>query len=722
MQYRFRELNKILKQTVTIIPNNGQSDVRDNDTIILELPHNSVVDLNTFIMEYNGETNHLGKTNGGGGIAAAGYLQTRFSPRNSASIIEQLDVEINGQTRFTCNNYGLLYNTLFDYTAAQDSLNRRKVGENADPSSKFGYVHDAAGDETFIERRGYSVGLISDGSARDKEDYVIRSWLGLLNPSTAIIDTNILGSVVIKIRLAPSTCLMLGAVADAATDAITAVTTETGILLPAVIAGTALTAEASGYTLKSVKFSIVRYDMPQEFYMGQAAKLGSGVVFKLWFPNYSIQSCASVPVGNKKGVNRTSISTRSLDWVLGTFRLPNYTTQVVPINSFPPAAAASGEIGLTRATWESQVRAGCKRLFNNSRYFARNGTSVTDCTWIVGNSRYPSRTVQQQFDGLLQHFNFQNDQGSGGMYPGIQSINHFKETFYGDILSLNCNQSESDFVVSGLDTQETPLQITWEVNAKAVNATALNAPIFTVAADLCTPYLICGYTSCLKKMSRACAEPASSFLPEASRKLELPGGFRELPGGFREVRSSRKLPVAHGSSWELPGSFREGPGSSREPSVKLPATSGKLPGRFREASGSSWKLPGSSRQLPAAPGRFRRASRNLRGRFPEASWGKLPASGKLPRGPGSSRELPGSFREGPGSSRKIPGSSSGGPGKVREAPRSFPEVPGSFREASGRSGLPGGPGRSRKLPGIFRQLPGSFRKLPGSFREASRKR
>jgi hypothetical protein len=71
---------------------------------------------------------------------------------------------------------------------------------------------------------------------------------------------------------------------------------------------------------------------------------------------------------------------------------------------------------------------------------------------------------------LLQHFNFQNDQGSGGMYPGIQSIHHFQETFYGDLLSLNCNQSESDFVISGLDTQETPLQITWEVNAKPVNA------------------------------------------------------------------------------------------------------------------------------------------------------------------------------------------------------------------------------------------------------------
>ena len=100
MQYRFREINKILKQTVTIIPNNGQSDVRDNDTIILELPHNSVVDLNTFIMEYTGETNHQGKTSSGSGIGEKGYLGTRFFPRNSSSIIEQLDVEINGQTRF----------------------------------------------------------------------------------------------------------------------------------------------------------------------------------------------------------------------------------------------------------------------------------------------------------------------------------------------------------------------------------------------------------------------------------------------------------------------------------------------------------------------------------------------------------------------------------------------------------------------------------------------
>ena len=84
------------------------------------------------------------------------------------------------------------------------------------------------------------------------------------------------------------------------------------------------------------------------------------------------------------------------------------------------------------------------------------------------------------------------------MYPGIQSLIHFQETFYGDLLSLNCNQSESDFVISGLDTQETPLQITWEVNSRQVNSTPSVEQLYADEAELCTPYLICGYTSCLE--------------------------------------------------------------------------------------------------------------------------------------------------------------------------------------------------------------------------------
>lgn len=87
------------------------------------------------------------------------------------------------------------------------------------------------------------------------------------------------------------------------------------------------------------------------------------------------------------------------------------------------------------------------------------------------------------------------------MFPGIQSIHHFRETFYCDIMRLNCNQSETDYVISGLKTPETPLQITWNVQATALpgaidTLTPLNAA--GTGFDQCTPYLICGYTSCLE--------------------------------------------------------------------------------------------------------------------------------------------------------------------------------------------------------------------------------
>ena len=45
-------------------------------------------------------------------------------------------------------------------------------------------------------------------------------------------------------------------------------------------AGNALGAAAENYQLNKVKFTIVRYDLPSEFYMSQAAKLGSGGTYQ----------------------------------------------------------------------------------------------------------------------------------------------------------------------------------------------------------------------------------------------------------------------------------------------------------------------------------------------------------------------------------------------------------------------------------------------------------
>ena len=150
--------------------------------------------------------------------------------------------------------------------------------------------------------------------------------------------------------------------------------------------------------------------------------------------------------------------------------------------------------GQNRATFEDQCRVGLRRLFNNSRYFARNGSSITKCKWEIGTADYKDRTVEEQFNQLLLHFNIGQDVNSG-MYPGIQSIQHFRETFYADVLGLNCPGEANPFCISGLDTKATPMQITWNVDSEEINNIDTLIPDVD---ELCTPYIICGYTSCLE--------------------------------------------------------------------------------------------------------------------------------------------------------------------------------------------------------------------------------
>ena len=67
------------KETVTMTPNKTQ-DVKPGQTIIVDLPYNSI---STFSWFYDGSTTH----NGSSGVdGPAGYVQSRFFPRNSASV------------------------------------------------------------------------------------------------------------------------------------------------------------------------------------------------------------------------------------------------------------------------------------------------------------------------------------------------------------------------------------------------------------------------------------------------------------------------------------------------------------------------------------------------------------------------------------------------------------------------------------------------------------
>ena len=69
--------------------------------------------------------------------------------------------------------------------------------------------------------------------------------------------------------------------------------------------------------------------MPSSYYDAVRSVLRSGATYKFYYPNYScFQGIAS---SNKSGTTRFTLSTQSLDMVIGTFQVPNRDTQQQPI-------------------------------------------------------------------------------------------------------------------------------------------------------------------------------------------------------------------------------------------------------------------------------------------------------------------------------------------------------------------------------------------------------
>jgi hypothetical protein len=497
MKWRFKELKKLLKETVAMTPNNGQATVKPGQRIIVDLPFNSTCDLATFTWFYKGQTNHAG----GAADGLQGYVRSRFFPRNSASVIQSMQIKINGGIKVDIPDYNFVYNMLHDYTQGADALKRRGVGgENSDPSNKLYMVGN-----DIRERRGYSMGLFNAGDdtqndvIRDRQEYCVRSWLSLLggNASTNVVDTQMLGIVTIEIVLAPASMLILGSNATGYTADLAGATSlpyrqQVGRNTVGATAfrTAAFAEETNDYSLSDLQFRIVRYLMPPEFYSSLANTLGSGGVYKLWFPNYSVYTGNPVLATNKNSVTSFSISTKSLDYVIGTFRIPNYDTPGEVLNTLK-SKPESLEVGETLATAESQVSAGCRRVYNQSRYFAHNGDSIKTTQWRIGNTPYEAQDLKEQFNSLMQHFNIHQDTLSG-MYPGINSLGAFREHSYASIVSLNIPGETEMYTVSGLDTEQTPATVEWKVVSEAYTATDI-----TPAAN-CTPYLIAAYNSHLE--------------------------------------------------------------------------------------------------------------------------------------------------------------------------------------------------------------------------------
>ena len=494
--FKVKAIQNLSKQTIKMVPNNGQGDVWAGQKVIVTLPPNSLVDLSTFEFNYTGYTQHNGNAVAAG---PTGYCQTRFFPRNSQSILEGVEIKINGSSRQNISQYNYLYNMLYDFTCGTDGNNKNRIGQNADPSCKYVYQLGQ------VKRRaGYPLGRTADpATANDQDQYSVRNWLGLLGPnaSTTIIDTSMLGEVTIEISLAPSGVLMLGDTpGNAAINAVAAANGETGVAIAGGVAlGAQLAAEGTSYKISDISFTISRIDLPQSVYDAMNSVLASGVAYQLWYPNYSIFT--GQPTTGKSGTTRISISTSSLEMVIGTFQVPNRDQQSFPITYDYTTANnngawinnddSKGEWGTNAKTFKQAVLQGLPITFNQSKYFIRNGTQIKNARWAVGNVFFNYETPLEMYNGVLKAFNSQNDV-LGGCYEGLDCLPKFQDTYFAHILSLNAPGENDIYTVSGLNSSETPVQISWEVTGGDL---ATNNKDAIGGGGACTPVIIACYSS-----------------------------------------------------------------------------------------------------------------------------------------------------------------------------------------------------------------------------------
>ena len=159
-------------------------------------------------LNFKGYTQHGGNgstwaTTAGTSTNLTAYVNKRYFPRNTASLIENLEIKINGQSRQNINQYGYIFNILNDFQCGHDTTGKNRVGCNADPSNKT-----TMNNGQLQRYAGYPCGntKLSSDNTKDSVDnahldqdwYTIRQWLGILggNASTSIIDTSLYDDIV----------------------------------------------------------------------------------------------------------------------------------------------------------------------------------------------------------------------------------------------------------------------------------------------------------------------------------------------------------------------------------------------------------------------------------------------------------------------------------------------------------------------------------------------
>lgn len=495
------------------------------------LPSDSVLNLQNAILEATIKFNQRGN---GGATAAGNYVQSVYPPRYAlASLIEELNIYINGISVSSTKRYNYIYNWIKDWLDTYDVDIDNGLNEVKDPSVLYQKPTGGSGMAgRVVPRRGYPVSAWNDDAANNDLNARMKGVyhmnlgdsVGFFGEgSSKIINTAILGEVKIELVFTSqvASCMLGNSVPvathifantasvinatlqtaqtkgadDTATtanvnfarqnvevatkyrllgDCGVATVGATSNTRAGAVGGAAVVAADANitYEVSDIILHIEALQFKLNDYYNVMTKLVQDGLYKYHFKRYVLQT--DTATADRLIDYRLVVNSECLNYVLATFRPNGYDTLSQPVIT-QLSATAFGHTGTADTSFDVQVARCLPYTFNQSKFFVRNGQRIKRLGWKVDETYFEPRTKQEMYIDNIRHWRNYKPGVETKPHKGLKNIYDFEYCYFTGILSFE-TKSEDDvkyiYPLRGLNTNGKAVAITCFTEDEPANYTA----------------------------------------------------------------------------------------------------------------------------------------------------------------------------------------------------------------------------------------------------------
>jgi hypothetical protein len=460
LAYTLKQLSNFTKQTVKVMPDRSRANF--GDTTRFKLPSSALIDLRTVAIYADVSL---------GSFGTGSNLTYAHLPRNTNSLIQQLNVTCNGQQICNINDYNLLYNTLFDLEGADISQTSKRKLENFDPSVYYKAGAVAAANLPFIATNAQDSSVAN--SQELKRPILINNFLGVISSaSTRVWDLDDTSDILVEIRWVQITVCWGGTNTSTSLAYSTALTGDTFI-------------DNIRMTCSKINFqSSDYYDLKAQKLEGDGLKIG--------YYDYFQSRGTTVKKSNSVSMN-FNINTNSLDQVIATFQKGDYST-MKPLTLQNSSTTTMANLitfnkFLAEQVTNTGTAAGVGDGFNQSYYFMRAGCDLLTSQFTINSVNidpYALPPSEIWNNNLIALGNNQLDMGSSGVHAGVLSLYHFLKYYFCHILSLENISGDGQFWRSGLSGNGSTINIGYTATFDGNNTEEISPVIFCRSTKVLT--------------------------------------------------------------------------------------------------------------------------------------------------------------------------------------------------------------------------------------------